>query len=142
MDRDPNAVGRRPFLKGSALAELFLLSPTAARAASKAGSKTAAKTATKTATKSTTKAATKSTSSTAVFDPTDELAVNFTFATSDGGFRVHNPTWLYSSRIRPAHSSAYELIRESVSIAGGPFTKKFADSGELQGASVELRSRG
>ena len=219
-DRDPNAVGRRRFLKGSALAGLFLLSPAAARAATRTGSKTAAKTATKTAAKSTTKvtkAATKSTNSTAVFDPADELAVNFTFATSDGGFRIHNPyvavfiedsagslvrtidlsietgrglryvhelqRWYRSAnggndlvdtissatRVPGAYHvvwdgrneskalmpkgeyyvcieaarehGPYELIRESVTIAGAPFMKKFADSGELQGASVELRSR-
>ena len=216
-DGEPNAVGRRRFLKGSALAGLFLFSPAAARAAAKTATKMATNTTAKSTTK-TTKTATTSTTKTATFDPADELAVNFTFATSDGGFRVHNPyvavfiedsagslvrtidlsietgrglryvhelqRWYRSanggSDLVDTISSAtripgsyhvvwdgrneakalvpkgeyyvcieaarergpYELIRESVTIAGAPFAKKFADSGELQGASVELRSRG
>ncbi len=35
----------------------------------------------------------------------------------------------------------YELVREALALNGGAVTKKFADSGSLQGVSVELRSK-
>ena len=35
----------------------------------------------------------------------------------------------------------YQLIREKIDITAKPFVKKIADSGELQGAGVELRAR-
>lgn len=81
-----DAVGRRRFLKGTLLAGLFMLSPAAAQAATKTTKKT-----TKTTKKATTKTVKKAAVASSAFSASDELAVSFTFATADGGFRVHNP---------------------------------------------------
>ena len=220
-DEHPTRLGRRQFLQGSVVTALLALSPRAARAATKttkkkttAKSKTSTKTtATSTAT---TTAATKASSGTS-WDASKELVVAFTFATTDGGFRVHNPYvavfiedsvgalvrtidlsietgrglrylnelrhWYNASNggdgLVDTISSAtripgtynvvwegrnekkalvsqgeyyvcieaarehgpYELIREPITVGTTAFTKKFADSGELSGASVALRSR-
>ena len=195
---------------------LLALSPRAALAATKTTKKATSKTTTKTTAKTTATAATKASSGSA-WETATELAVAFTFATTDGGFRVHNPyvavfiedsagalvrtidlsietgrglryvnelrRWYNASNsgdgLVDTISSAtrvpgtyivvwdgrnekkalvplgeyyvcieaarergpYELIREPITIGTTNFTKKFADSGELSGASVALRSR-
>ena len=218
-DEHPARLGRRQFLQGSVVTALLALSPRAAQAATKTTKTTAkSKTTTKTTATSTatTPAATKASSGMS-WDTAKELVVTFTFATTDGGFRVHNPYvavfiedsagalvrtidlsietgrglrylnelhhWYNASNsgdgLVDTTSSAtrvpgtynvvwdgrnekkalvsqgeyyvcieaarergpYELIREPITVGTTAFTKKFADSGELSGASVALRSR-
>ena len=82
-DHEPARLGRRQFLQGSVVTAPLALIPGAALAATKTTKKKATS---KTATTGGTKA-----SSGSAWDIGKELAVMFTFATTDGGFRVHDP---------------------------------------------------